>query len=55
MAKDTADSTQIEIIDAFPTKDKELMEMCRHGKKEVMGESEQAIEANAEPLKRTVH
>ena len=55
MAKDTVDDTQIEIIDAFPTKDKGLIDMCRHGKKEVLGNSEQAMEANAEPLKRTVH
>jgi hypothetical protein len=55
MAKDTVDDTQIEIIDAFPTKDKNLVELCRHGKKEVMGNSAQAAEANAEPLKRTVH
>ena len=55
MAKDTEDNTQIEIIDAFPTKDKNLVELCRHGKKEVMGDSQQAAEINAEPLKRTVH
>jgi len=55
MAKDTIDETQIEIIDAFPTKDKSLVEMCRHGKKEVLGNSQQAAEANAEPMKRTVH
>lgn len=55
MAKDTTDETQIEIIDAFPTKDQELIKICRHGKKEVLGNSEQAAEANAEPLKRTVH
>jgi hypothetical protein len=55
MAKDTADETQIEIIDAFPTKDQNLVAMCRHGKKEVLGNSQQAVEANAEPLKRTVH
>ncbi len=55
MAKDAEDETQIEIIDAFPTKDKSLVEMCRHGKKEVLGNSQQAIEENAEPLKRTVH
>jgi hypothetical protein len=55
MAKDTVDDTQIEIIDAFPTKDKNLVNMCRHGKKEVLGNSQQAAEINAEPLKRTVH
>ena len=40
IAKDTQDETQIEIIDVFPTRDPELVGMCRHGKKEVLGNSE---------------
>lgn len=55
MARDTADETQIEIIDAFPTKDKNLVAMCRHGKKEVLGNAQPGIETEQAPLKRTVH
>lgn len=57
MAKDASDETQIEIIDAFPTKDRHLMELCRHGKKEVMGGSQTAMEldSGAENKKRMVH
>ena len=56
MAKDTVDETQIEIIDAFPTKDKNLVELCRHGKKEVLGEDNAAaMQVSEEPVKRTVH
>lgn len=54
IAKDTPDDTQIEIVDAFPTKDKTLMELCRHGKKEVIGEVQQAEESE-DQQKRTVH
>ena len=57
MAKDASDETQIEIIDAFPTKDRHLMELCRHGKKEVLGGSQTAMEldSGAENKKRMVH
>ena len=56
MAKDATDDTQIEIIDAFPTKDRQLMELCRHGKREVLGgaQAEAGFETEQE-LKRTVH
>ncbi len=37
MAKDTSDETQIEIVDVFPTRDENLIELCRYGKKEVLG------------------
>ena len=40
IAKDTTDETQIEIIDVFPTRDESLVELCRHGMKEVLGEEE---------------
>ena len=59
MAKDTPDETQIEIVEAFPTKDAKLVQMCRHGKKELFGE--EAVHAQAqEPAlaadgKRNVH
>ena len=39
IAKDTADETQIEIVDVFPTRDAELVGMCRHGKKEILGQA----------------
>ena len=59
MAKDTADETQIEIVDAFPTTDEKLIQMCRHGRKEVFGE-EAARNEHVEPAltaggKRNVH
>jgi hypothetical protein len=34
IAKDTTDETQIEIIDVFPTRDGELIQLCRHGNPE---------------------
>jgi hypothetical protein len=56
IAKDAADETQIEIIDAFPTKDRQLMELCRHGKREVLDRSDHSILASEpENKKRTVH
>jgi hypothetical protein len=56
MAKDASDDTQIEIIDAFPTKDPHLMELCRHGKKEVLGGAPAESDFLAETeKKRTVH
>jgi hypothetical protein len=39
IAKDAADESQIEIIDVFPTRDQELIQLCRHGKKEPLGGS----------------
>ena len=58
MAKDTTDETQIEIVDAFPTKDERLVQMCRHGKKEILGD--EGARQGAEPAlaadgKRNVH
>jgi len=56
MAKDASDETQIEIIDAFPTKDRHLMELCRHGKRENLGSSQDSVlEVESENKKRTVH
>ena len=56
MAKDAADDTQIEIIDAFPTRDRHLMELCRHGKKENLNTAGSAIGMEEETQKkRTVH
>jgi hypothetical protein len=58
IAKDTADETQIEIIDVFPTRDGDLVQMCRHGKKEVFGDSvqEQTEEAFLnEKVRRNIH
>ena len=37
IAKDTTDETQIEIVDVFPTRDEKLIELCRYGRKEVLG------------------
>lgn len=56
IAKDAVDDTQIEIIDAFPTKDRQLMELCRHGKKEILNSSDHSIlSSEPENKKRTVH
>jgi hypothetical protein len=44
MAKDTTDETQIEIVDAFPTNDEKLIQMCRHGRKEILGSKGQIEE-----------
>ncbi len=61
MAKDTQDETQIEIIDVFPTRDPELVGMCRHGKKEVLGNtgSEDRVEEGEnllpEKVRRNIH
>ena len=59
MAKDTPDETQIEIMDAFPTRDETLVRLCRHGKQEKLGnqshEGEDALAAGAENLRRNVH
>jgi hypothetical protein len=58
IAKDTADETQIEIVDAFPTNDEKLIQMCRHGRKEILG-NQQGAEANdlkeASGGRRNVH
>ncbi len=61
IAKDTADETQIEIIDVFPTRDPELVGMCRHGKKEVLGSPSSMDQAEAgenllpEKVRRNIH
>jgi len=58
MAKDTADETQIEIVDAFPTNDEKLIQMCRHGRKEVLGgqaEEEEGGLKQAAGGRRNVH
>jgi hypothetical protein len=61
IAKDTTDETQIEIVDAFPTRDEKLVAMCRHGKKEVLGSAANAETAAAadgpiaETARRNVH
>lgn len=61
IAKDTADETQIEIIDVFPTRDPELVGMCRHGKKEVLGSSgsesraEEGENLLPEKVRRNIH
>lgn len=57
IARDTADETQIEIVDAFPTNDSNLVQACRHGKKEVLGgQSDEAdLEGFEEPLKKYQH
>lgn len=53
IARDTTDETQIEIVDAFPTRDETLVEACRHGKKENMqGAPEAEMEGE---VKKTVH
>jgi hypothetical protein len=61
IAKDTADETQIEIIDVFPTRDPELVGMCRHGKKEVLGTQSSGDQVEAgenllpEKVRRNIH
>ncbi len=57
IAKDTADETQIEIIDVFPTRDPELIALCRHGKKEVLGgkSADSASEEASEKVRKNVH
>jgi len=57
IAKDTTDETQIEIIDVFPTRDPELIELCRHGKRESVGSrpSDSAAEALPEKVRKNVH
>jgi hypothetical protein len=61
IAKDTTDETQIEIIDVFPTRDAELVGMCRHGKKEILGKSGAEESADVEDsilpekVRRNVH
>ena len=58
IAKDTTDETQIEIIDVFPTRDENLIELCRHGKKEVLGNgdvSETQDSMMPESVRRNVH
>lgn len=57
IAKDTTDETQIEIIDVFPTRDPELIALCRHGKKESLGGKNEEIEAEAlsEKVRKNVH
>jgi hypothetical protein len=57
IAKDTADETQIEIIDVFPTRDSELVQLCRHGKKEPLGGTSNSMENSVLPekVRRNVH
>ena len=61
IAKDTSDETQIEIIDVFPTRDPELVGMCRHGKKEILGkEAKEPSEDSGQTLlpekvRRNIH
>ena len=58
IAKDTTDETQIEIMDVFPTRDQELVQLCRHGKKEpLQGKSEGIEESSLLPdkVRRNVH
>jgi hypothetical protein len=58
IAKDAADETQIEIIDVFPTRDQELVQLCRHGKKEPMGSESKDAEGPAylaEKVRKNVH
>ena len=57
IAKDTTDETQIEIVDVFPTRDEKLIELCRYGRKEVLGSE---IESDAKSIladnvRRNVH
>jgi hypothetical protein len=59
IARDTTDETQIEIVDAFPTRDEGLVQACRHGKKEILEGSREADAQESEifsaPQKKTVH
>lgn len=59
IAKDTSDETQIEIIDVFPTRDQELIELCRHGKREnLSGRRESPLEGETmlpEKVRKNVH
>ena len=58
MAKDTEYETQIEIVDAFPTNDEGLIQLCRHGRKEVLGGAQGEAtheEALPEKVRRNVH
>jgi hypothetical protein len=48
IAKDTADESQIEIVDAFPTRDASMVQLCRHGRKENLGTTEAEIQEQAE-------
>jgi hypothetical protein len=58
IAKDTTDETQIEIIDVFPTRDHELIELCRHGRKENLsgrGEEQPGESFLPEKVRKNVH
>jgi hypothetical protein len=57
IAKDTTDETQIEIIDVFPTRDPELIQLCRHGKKETLGSKSSGMEQEvvSEKVRKNVH
>jgi hypothetical protein len=58
IAKDTTDETQIEIIDVFPTRDENLIQLCRHGKKEVLGNGDNSEVQDSmipEKVRRNVH
>jgi len=59
IAKDTTDETQIEIIDVFPTRDSELIELCRHGKRENLSDRQDSqMDADSilpEKVRKNVH
>lgn len=60
IARDTTDETQIEIVDAFPTRDETLVAACRHGKKEIMQGTPEAdaideLAALPDAIKKNVH
>lgn len=56
MAKDTTDETQIEIVDAFPTNDDSVVQLCRYGKKENLGNQNATANVSVEDGKiRNVH
>jgi hypothetical protein len=58
IAKDTTDETQIEIVDAFPTQDEKVVQLCRHGRKEALNgkeTEESATHAVGDNARRNVH
>jgi len=54
IAKDAADQTQIEIVDAFPTTDESVIALCRHGRKEVLGGANNGEEAEVPGVPQNV-
>jgi hypothetical protein len=57
MAKDARDASQIEIVDAFPTHDLDLVQLCRYGEQEKLDGSKEANldEVLPESIRRNVH